>query len=121
MLSKSQSVKKEAARQLIREKQYEQARALLDGIDEPEVNQWRARLNLLIPQPPRPARTGGALRGCVSYVLKAVGAIALAGAIWFGWGLLASPFRDPFQLEITGILLAIAVVSWSFGRRFGEP
>lgn len=41
----------DAAKQLIQEKQYDEARALLKTIDHPTARQWEAKLNTIAPAP----------------------------------------------------------------------
>lgn len=53
MLSPGDKAKMGAARELIRERRYDEALALLEGINHPTANDWRKRLNAAIAKQPK--------------------------------------------------------------------
>lgn len=50
----------DAARELIQEKRYDEARALLASIDHPTAREWEAKINRLAPIPEKPKKPAAA-------------------------------------------------------------
>jgi hypothetical protein len=63
------------ARDLIRQQKYVEARELLRGIDHPKAEEWRQRIDEMLP--PEKPKTAGLVIGVVVVVLLLVGALAV--------------------------------------------
>lgn len=84
----------DAARELIQEKRYDEARALLASIDHPTAREWEAKINRLAPIPEKPKKPAAAALPNRTRGLRIWrniwGILALLSLAWMCYGLTAS-------------------------------
>lgn len=77
----------QAAQELIREKRYDEARKLLEGVDHPKAREWLGKLDALTPGPPASGRRGKWRRsGCLLALICGVLGIGMAAVGQQGGG-----------------------------------
>ncbi len=82
------------AQDLIKKKQYDKARAILENIDNPRARDWLARIDKLSPPKTRPRRSGSNIVGRIlSYILTVIISLALTAGVIAALVVITAPER----------------------------
>jgi uncharacterized protein YraI len=89
------------AQQLIKQKQYDKARRLLEKIDDPRAQDWLVRLESRAPRKTRAGRGGGRVGSIFSYLLTMVISAALTSALMLALVFITAPTRGDARTSET--------------------